>query len=256
MALQEHPKLITIGASAYPKIIDFERVGVIARASGALMLADIAHIAGLVVTGLHPSPVPHADFVTTTTHKTLRGPRGGMVLCKEKWAKIIDSSIFPGNQGGPLMHVIAGKAVCFGEALRPGFRAYQRQILENARVLATELRRLGLSIVGGGTENHLMLLDLRPSFPKLTGRQAATALEQVGITTNHNTVPQETRSPFHASGLRLGTPAVTTRGMKENEMKSIALWIKELLSSPGDTSLQEKIHTEVRQLCQRFPLRY
>jgi glycine hydroxymethyltransferase len=256
MAFQAHPKLITIGASAYPKVIDFERVGMIARASGALMLADIAHIAGLVVAGLHPSPVPHADFVTTTTHKTLCGPRGGMILCKEKWAKAIDGSVFPGSQGGPLMHVIAGKAVCFWEALRPEFKTYQGQILENARVLATELQGLGLAIVGGGTENHLMLLDLRPSFPELTGRQAAAVLERAGITTNHNTVPRETRSPFHASGLRLGTPAVTTRGMREHEMKSIASWIWETLSSPGNVGLQENIRAEVQRLCQRFPLRY
>ena len=256
IALRERPKLITIGASAYPKIIDFERVGEVARASGALLLADVAHIAGLIVAGLHPSPVPHADFVTTTTHKTLRGPRGGMILCKEKWAKAIDASVFPGNQGGPLMHVIAGKAVCFGEALRPEFKDYQRQILANARVLASELQRLGLSIVGGGTENHLMLVDLRPTFSELSGREAARILEQAGITANPNTVPRETRNPFQASGLRLGTPAVTTRGMGTSEMKSIALWIWELLFSPNDIPLQGRIRLEVQEFCQKFPLKY
>ncbi|MDR2420411.1 MAG: serine hydroxymethyltransferase [Puniceicoccales bacterium] len=256
IALRERPRLITIGASAYAKIIDFKRVGEIARASGAWMLADIAHIAGLVVAGLHPSPVPYADFVTTTTHKTLRGPRGGMIMCRASWAKAIDSSVFPGNQGGPLMHVIAGKAVCFGEALRPEFKIYQEQILKNARVLAEELQKYGLSIVGGMTENHLMLVDLRPTFPELSGREAARILEQAGITTNHNTVPRETRNPFQASGLRLGTPAVTTRGMGTSEMRSIALWIQKLLFSPNDNALQVSIRAEVQELCQKFPLKY
>ncbi|MDR2377293.1 MAG: serine hydroxymethyltransferase [Puniceicoccales bacterium] len=256
IALRERPQLITIGASAYPKVIDFQRVGEVARASGALLLADIAHIAGLVVTGLHPSPIPHADFVTTTTHKTLRGPRGGLILCREKWARAIDASVFPGNQGGPLMHVIAGKAVCFGEALRPEFRDYQRQILANARALAEELQRLGLCLVGSGTENHLLLLDLRPSSPDLSGRAAAMTLETAGITVNANTVPRETRNPFQASGLRLGTPAVTTRGMREAEMKWIAVWIEQILSSPEDEALSKAIRAEVRKLCQNFPLRY
>jgi glycine hydroxymethyltransferase len=179
-----------------------------------------------------------------------------MILCKAEWAKAIDSSVFPGNQGGPLMHVIAGKAVCFGEALRPEFKDYQEQILKNARVLAEELQKLGLSIVGGTTENHLMLVDLRPTFPELSGREAARILEQAGITTNHNTVPKETRTPFQASGLRLGTPAVTTRGMKEPEMKSIAFWIQKLLFAPHDNALQERIRLEIQELCQKFPLKY
>jgi glycine hydroxymethyltransferase len=219
------------------------------------MLADIAHIAGLIVAGLHSSPIPHADFVTTTTHKTLRGPRGGMIMCKERWAKAIDAAVFPGNQGGPLMHVIAGKAVCFGEALRPEFKIYQQQILKNARVLAEELKNLGLHIVGGGTENHLMLVDLRPTFPELSGRQAAVILEQSGITTNHNTVPGETRNPFHASGLRLGTPAVTTRGMGESEMKRVASWICDVLNSSDNTAVHEKIRAKVQKLCENFPLK-
>ncbi|MDR3143841.1 MAG: serine hydroxymethyltransferase [Puniceicoccales bacterium] len=256
IATRERPRLITIGASAYPRTIDFQRVGEIAQASGALLLADIAHIAGLVVAGLHPSPIPHADFVTTTTHKTLRGPRGGMILCREKWARAIDASVFPGNQGGPLMHVIAGKAVCFGEALRPEFGDYQRQILANARALAGELQRLGLYLVGSGTENHLLLLDLRPTSPNLSGRAAATALEAAGITVNANTVPRETRNPFQASGLRLGTPAVTTRGMREAEMKLIAAWIERILSAPNDDDLPKAIRAEVWEFCRNFPLKY
>ncbi|MDR2200800.1 MAG: serine hydroxymethyltransferase, partial [Puniceicoccales bacterium] len=211
IANEQRPKMITIGASAYSRTIDFERVGKIAKNCGALLMADIAHIAGLVATGLHPSPVPHADFVTTTTHKTLRGPRGGMIMCKEAWAKAIDSALFPGTQGGPLMHVIAGKAVCFWEALQPEFKRYQQQILANSKALCQRLKEHGFRIVANGTDNHLFLIDLRPTLPEISGKDAQIALEQANITLNKNTVPNETRSPFQASGIRIGTPAVTTR---------------------------------------------
>ncbi len=213
MAREHKPRMITVGASAYPRLIDFERLGAIAREVSAYLLADIAHIAGLVATGLHPSPVPHADFVTTTTHKTLRGPRGGLVLCKEAYAKEIDSQTFPGIQGGPLMHVIAAKAVCLHEALQPGFKSYQEQIVRNARALAEGLRRNSFRLVSGGTDNHLMLVDV--GARNVTGKECQGALDLAGITVNKNTIPFETRSPFQASGIRLGTPAVTTRGMKE-----------------------------------------
>ena len=222
LAETEKPKLITVGASAYPRTIDFERMGTIAKANGALLLADIAHIAGLVAAGLHPSPVPHADFVTTTTHKTLRGPRGGLILCKEEYGKAIDSAVFPGNQGGPLMHVIAGKAVCFGEAAKEDFKHYQQHVKNNANCLAESLISKGFHLVSGGSDNHLMLLDLRPSHPELTGKQGQLALEKANVTLNRNTVPGETRSPFQTSGLRIGTPAVTSRGMMEDSMVEIA----------------------------------
>lgn len=246
------PRMITVGASAYPRIIDFERLGRIAQDVGALLLADIAHIAGLVATGLHPSPVPHADFVTTTTHKTLRGPRGGLVLCRGKYAKEIDSCVFPGIQGGPLMHVIAAKAVCFEEALQPGFAAYQQQILRNAAALADGMRRNGYRLVSGGTENHLMLVDV--GARGLTGKDCQLALDEAGITVNKNTIPFETRSPFQASGIRLGTPAVTTRGMKEPEMAAIADMISEVLLDPKNPSTALAVRARVRELTARFPL--
>jgi RpiB/LacA/LacB family sugar-phosphate isomerase len=248
------PKMITVGASAYPRLIDFERLGHIAREVGAFLLADIAHVAGLVVTGLHPSPFPHADFVTSTTHKTLRGPRGGLVLCKEKFAKEIDAQTFPGIQGGPLMHVIAAKAVCFQEALLPSFKTYQEQILRNARALAEGLRRNGFRLVSGGTDNHLLLVDV--GARGLTGKECQTALDQAAITVNKNTIPFETRSPFQASGIRLGTPAVTTRGMKEPEMAAIADMISEVLLDLNNLETIAKVRQRVRELTARFPLPY
>ncbi|MFZ9747689.1 MAG: serine hydroxymethyltransferase, partial [Opitutaceae bacterium] len=221
-AERERPKMITVGASAYSREIDFARMGEIARSVGALLFADIAHIAGLVAAGVHPSPVPHADFVTTTTHKTLRGPRGGLILCRAAHAKAVDSAVFPGGQGGPLMHVIAAKAVCFGECLKPEFRAYAEQVVRNARALAAAMLRRGYKIVSGGTDNHLMLVDLRPKFPELTAKKAQETLDLAHITCNKNTVPFETRSPFQASGIRLGTPAITSRGFTETEMDEVA----------------------------------
>ncbi len=256
LAEREKPRLITVGASAYSRIIDFERMGNIARANGALLLADIAHIAGLVACGLHASPVPHADFVTTTTHKTLRGPRGGLVLCKEEYAKAIDSAVFPGSQGGPLMHVIAAKAICFQEAAKPEFLRYQKQVKANATAMASELSSLGFHVVSGGTDNHLMLIDLRPSHPDLTGKMAQFALEGANLTLNRNTVPGETRSPFQTSGLRIGTPAVTSRGMIESDMTTIARIIGSILQSPDDSSVLENQKEKSLALCARFPLPY
>jgi glycine hydroxymethyltransferase len=256
LAVAEKPKLITVGASAYPRTIDFERMGAIAKANGALLLADIAHIAGLVAAGIHPSPVPHADFVTTTTHKTLRGPRGGLILCKEEHGKAIDSAVFPGNQGGPLMHVIAAKAVCFGEALKQSFREYQQQVKSNASCLAESLISNGFHLVSGGSDNHLMLMDLRPSHPDLTGKQGQFALEKANVTLNRNTVPGETRSPFQTSGLRIGTPAVTSRGMKEDSMTEIASIITSVLSNPDNDSSLEIAKEKSLALCAKFPLPY
>jgi glycine hydroxymethyltransferase len=252
LAREHRPKMITVGASAYSRTIDFARIGEIAREIGALLLADIAHIAGLVATGLHPSPIPHADFVTTTTHKTLRGPRGGLILCREQFAKAIDSQIFPGIQGGPLMHVIAAKAVCFHAARSPEFKAYQQQVIRNAAALSTSMQSHGFRIVSGGTDNHLMLVDV--GARGLTGKQSQLALDEAGITTNKNTIPFETRSPFEASGVRLGTPAVTTRGMAEKEMKQVGDFISEILAAPGDKELAQKVRTKVRELTARFPL--
>ncbi len=254
LAKEHRPRMITVGASAYPRIIDFERMGQIARDCGAYLLADIAHIAGLVATGLHPSPVAHADFVTTTTHKTLRGPRGGLVLCAEKYAKEIDSQTFPGIQGGPLMHVIAAKAVCLREALQPSFADYQAQILTNARALADGLRKNGFRLVSGGTDNHLMLVDV--GARGLTGKECQAALDEAGITINKNTIPFETRSPFQASGIRLGTPAVTTRGMKEPEMAAIADMIAEVLLDIQNLDTLRNVRHRVRELTARFPLPY
>ncbi len=256
LAETEKPKLITVGASAYPRTIDFERMGAIAKANGALLLADIAHIAGLVAAGLHPSPVPHADFVTTTTHKTLRGPRGGLILCKEEYGKAIDSAVFPGNQGGPLMHVIAAKAVCFGEAAKNSFKDYQRQVKENASCLAESLVSMGFHLVSGGSDNHLMLMDLRPSHPDLTGKQGQLALEKANVTLNRNTVPGETRSPFQTSGLRIGTPAVTSRGMKENSMIEIASIISSVLCDIDNESSLTEAKEKALALCAQFPLPY
>ena len=254
LAREHTPKMITVGASAYPRIIDFERMGQIAREVGAYLLADIAHIAGMVATGLHPSPVPHADFVTTTTHKTLRGPRGGLVMCKEKYAKEIDSQTFPGIQGGPLMHVIAAKAVCLHEAMQPAFKTYQKQILLNAVALAEGMKRNGFRLVSGGTDNHLMLVDV--GARGVTGKECQAVLDQAGITVNKNTIPFETRSPFQASGIRLGTPAVTTRGMGEAEMAAIADMISEVLLDLKNVEAVGKVRQRVRELTAQFPLPY
>jgi len=256
IANREKPKLITVGASAYPRSIDFERMGAIAKSNGSLLLADIAHIAGLVATGLHPSPVPHADFVTTTTHKTLRGPRGGLIMCREEYAKAIDSAVFPGNQGGPLMHVIAAKAVCFGEASKPNFKEYQAQVIANASALAASLSEFGFHLVSGGSDNHLMLVDLRPSHPELTGKQAQIALEGANVTLNRNTVPGETRSPFQTSGLRIGTPAVTTRGMREKEMNEIGSIINQVIANPEDEGSVNEAKEKALALCANFGLPY
>jgi glycine hydroxymethyltransferase len=254
MAREHKPKMITIGASAYPRIIDFKRMGEIAREVGAMLLADIAHIAGLVAAGVHPSPIEHADFVTTTTHKTLRGPRGGLILCKEKYAKEIDSQVFPGIQGGPLEHVIAAKAVCFLEALQPSFKNYQQQIVKNAAALADGMMRNGYRLISGGTDNHLMLVDV--GAKGITGKDSQIALDEAGITTNKNTIPNETRSPFQASGIRLGTPACTTRGMKEAEMAAIADMISEVLMDIKNVDAAHKVRARVRELTARFPLPY
>jgi RpiB/LacA/LacB family sugar-phosphate isomerase len=254
LAREHKPKMITVGASAYPRIIDFKRMGEIAREVGAYLLADIAHIAGLVAAGLHPSPIEHADFVTTTTHKTLRGPRGGLILCKEKYAKEIDSQAFPGIQGGPLEHVIAAKAVCFLEALQPGFKNYQQQIIKNATTLAEGMKHNGYRLVSGGTDNHLMLVDV--GAKGITGKECQNALDEAGITVNKNTIPFETRSPFQASGIRLGTPACTTRGMSEPEMAAIADMISEVLMDIKNVEAAHKVRTRVRELTARFPLPY
>ncbi len=254
LAREHRPKMITVGASAYPRIIDFKRMGEIAREVGAYLLADIAHIAGLVAAGVHPSPMGHADFVTTTTHKTLRGPRGGLILCGEKHAKEIDSQVFPGIQGGPLMHVIAAKAVCFHEAAQPAFQSYQEQIVRNARALAEGMQRNGFRLVSGGTDNHLMLVDV--GARNLTGKDCQIALDDAGITVNKNTIPFETRSPFQASGVRLGTPAVTTRGLKEPELAAVADMISEVLLDIKNLDAIAKVRQRVRELTARFPLPY
>ncbi|MDR0929305.1 MAG: serine hydroxymethyltransferase [Oscillospiraceae bacterium] len=246
----EKPKLIVAGASAYPRIIDFARIGEIARSVGALFMVDMAHIAGLVAVGLHPNPFPHADIVTTTTHKTLRGPRGGMILCKAKYKKAIDSAIFPGTQGGPLMHVIAAKAVAFQEALQPDFKAYQQRILDNAQAMQAAFTAQGVRMVSGGTDNHLMLLDLTGTG--VTGKALEALLGQAHITVNKNTIPKETLSPFITSGIRVGTPAVTTRGMTEADMAQIAAWIARVLRE-GEGCVEE-VGREVAELCGRYPL--
>ncbi len=251
-AEEVRPVMITAGASAYPRIIDFPRLRQIADSVGAILFIDMAHIAGLVAGGQHPSPIPHAQFVTTTTHKSLRGPRGGIVMCEEKFAKQIDATVFPGVQGGPLMHVIAAKAVCFHEALQPQFRDYQRQVVINAKALAAGLAKHGYRIVSGGTDNHLMLVDLRPK--DLNGKEAQEVLDRAGITVNKNAIPFDTSSPFKPGGIRVGTPAVTTRGMKEEEMLEIADLIAEALQNRTDESALNRVREKVRELTRRFPL--
>ena len=252
LAMEHKPKLIIAGASAYPRILDFARFAEITRKSSALLMVDMAHIAGLVAAGIHPSPFPHADFVTTTTHKTLRGPRGGAVFCKAQYAKDLDRIVFPGIQGGPLMHVIAAKAVCFHEALQPEFREYQKQIVSNAKVLCETIAGAGFRIVSGGTDNHLMLVDV---FSKgVTGKDAEQALEKAGITVNKNAIPFDVNPPMKASGIRVGTPAVTTRGMKEAEMKLIGGWIAEILNHLQDETVSARVRAEVEKLTERFPL--
>ena len=252
LAREHRPRLIVCGASAYPRTIDFERIGAIARDVDALVMADIAHIAGLVVAGLHPSPVPHCDFVTTTTHKTLRGPRGGLIMCRESWAKEVDKALFPGVQGGPLMHAVAAKAVAFKEALEPRFAEYQKRVVANASALAAGLADLGWRIVSGGTDNHLLLVDV---FSKgVTGKVAEKALERAAITINKNTIPFDTQPPLVASGVRLGTPALTTRGMTEDDMRAIAGFIDRVLSAPDDESVAAAVRADVEALCDRYPL--
>lgn len=252
LAKQHQPKLIIAGASAYPRIIEYRLFKDIADEVGAYFMVDMAHIAGLVAAGLHPSPVPYADFVTTTTHKTLRGPRGGIILCKEEMSKKLNSSVFPGMQGGPLMHVIAAKAVALKEAMTPEFKTYQVQIVKNAQAMAVELMALGFQLVSGGTDNHLMLIDL--TAKDITGRDAQTWLDDAWITVNKNTVPFETKSPFVTSGIRIGTPALTTRGMREAEMKQVASMIARILDARGDAVGIAQVRKEVEALTQRFPI--
>jgi len=250
LALENKPKLILAGASAYPREIDFKRIREIADKTGSIFMVDMAHIAGLVAASLHQNPVEYADIVTTTTHKTLRGPRGGLILCKEEYGKAIDKALFPGTQGGPLMHVIAAKAVCFGEALKPEFKEYQKQIVKNAKVLSEELVKLGFNLVSGGTDNHLMLIDLRNRG--ITGKELEERLDDVGITTNKNSVPFDTEKPMITSGIRIGTPAVTTRGFKEEEMIKIAELINMTVENYEDK--KEEIRAEVAAICAKFPL--
>ena len=250
LAREHKPKLILAGASAYPRVIDFERFAEIAKSVGAIFMVDMAHIAGLVAAGLHPNPVPYADVVTTTTHKTLRGPRGGMILCKEEYAKQIDKAIFPGTQGGPLMHIIAAKAVCFGEALRPEFKVYQQKILNNAAALADELLKEGFNLVSGGTDNHLMLVDLRPFG--ITGKDLEHKLDEVNITVNKNTIPDDPQSPFVTSGLRLGAPAATSRGLCEEDFRTIAHLIA--LAAKDFDNQADNIRASVAEICAKYPL--
>jgi glycine hydroxymethyltransferase len=252
LAHEHRPKMIMVGASAYPRIIDFERIGGIGRSAGAPVVTDMAHIAGLVAAGVHPSPVPHSEFVTTTTHKTLRGPRGGMVMCRTQYAKDLDKMVFPGLQGGPLMHVIAAKAVCLKEALEPGFKEYQQQIVANAKRLALGLAAAGFRLVSGGTDNHLMLVDV---FSKgTTGKAAEAALGKAGITVNKNAIPFDQNPPLVASGIRVGTPAITSRGMREADMDRIAEFIARALASPDDDTALGRVKVEVEALCRKFPL--
>jgi glycine hydroxymethyltransferase len=252
LADEHRPKMIIVGASAYSRIIDFPRIAIVAQRINAPMMVDMAHIAGLVAAGVHPSPVPHAEVVTTTTHKTLRGPRAGLVMCRSQYAKDIDRTVFPGVQGGPLMHVIAGKAVCFKEAATPEFADYQRQVVANAQRLASNLATAGFRLVSGGTDNHLMLVDV---FSKgVTGKVAEAALDKAGITVNKNAIPFDQNPPMVASGIRLGTPAVTTRGMREADMDLIADYITRVLASPDDDRVLHAVHAEVKQLCRKFPL--
>ncbi|CAN5690832.1 serine hydroxymethyltransferase [soil metagenome] len=252
LALRHRPRVIVAGASAYPRIIDFEVFGEIAREAGAKLVVDMAHLAGLVATGHHPSPVPYADVVTSTTHKTLRGPRGGLIIAREEYAKVVDKQIFPGIQGGPLMHVIASKAVAFAEALQPDFKDYSRRVIENAQALGVAMVERGFNLVSGGTDNHLLLVDLRNK--EITGKDAEKALDRSGITVNKNTVPGETQSPFVTSGVRIGTPALTTRGLGTSEMVEIARLIDEVVQARGDETAFDRIRDEVREMCGRFPL--
>ena len=250
IAVENKPKMIVAGASAYPRIIDFPRLREIADKVGAYLMVDIAHIAGLVAAGLHPSPVPYADIVTTTTHKTLRGPRGGVIMCKEQYAKAIDKAVFPGMQGGPLMHVIAGKAVAFKEALSPAFREYQKQVVKNAAAMADEFTRCGVRLVSGGTDNHLMLVDLRDKG--MTGKELEKMLDEVNITVNKNTIPFEETSPFITSGIRIGTPSITSRGFKEEDARQIARLISKIIAEKENAF--DFVRAEVRKLCEKYPL--
>ncbi|HVP66351.1 MAG TPA: serine hydroxymethyltransferase [Anaeromyxobacteraceae bacterium] len=252
LARENRPKVLVVGASAYPRLLHFDQFAAVAREVGAALVVDMAHIAGLVAAGLHPNPVPHADIVTSTTHKTLRGPRSGMILCKEAHAKAVNSQIFPGIQGGPLEHVVAAKAVAFHEALQPSFRAYQQRILDNAQALAEGLKSAGLRLVSGGTDNHLMLVDLRPK--KLTGKAGEEALGKAGVTVNKNMIPWDPEKPFVTSGIRLGTPALTTRGMGPAEMTRVASLIGRALDAPGDDAVLARVKGEVRELTRQFPL--
>lgn len=252
IAVEKQPKMIVAGASAYPRIIDFQKFKAIADEIGAYLFVDMAHIAGLVAAGLHPSPVPYADFVTSTTHKTLRGPRGGVILCKAEWAKKIDSAIFPGTQGGPLMHVIAAKAVCFKEALQPEFKEYQQQIVDNASALAQELVQQGLRLVSGGTDNHLMLVDVRPK--QLTGKEAENILESINITVNKNAIPFDPEKPTVTSGIRIGTPAITSRGMKAQDMHAVAQAITLALDNPTNEAKMDEARKIVQLLCDKYPI--
>src|SRR3954451_13964672 len=254
LAEEHRPKLLICGASAYPRTINFERIGEIARNIGAKVMADIAHIAGLVATGLHPSPVPHCEFVTTTTHKTLRGPRGGLILCREEFAKDLDRSVFPGVQGGPLVHIIAAKAVAFGESLRDDFKTYQQQIIDNAQALAETLSAGGLRLVSGGTDNHLVLVDVFLDGKGITGKEAEKALGEVEITVNKNTIPFDTNKPFVASGIRLGTPALTTRGMKQAEMKAVGEMIAAVIREPQSEEVKTRVRRQVAELTSQFPM--
>ena len=251
IALSERPKLIIAGASAYPRTIDFEAFYQIAQEVRAFLMVDMAHIAGLVAAGIHPSPIPYADFVTSTTHKTLRGPRGGFILCKEKWGKLIDKVVFPGMQGGPHMNIIAAKAVCFQEALLPEFKSYQQQIVKNAQVIAKVFKEEGFRVVSGGTDNHLVLIDV--SSKGLTGAQAEILLEEAGITVNKNAIPFDPLPPKITSGIRIGTPAITTRGLKEKEVEEVAHWMCEILKNPENEALRKDVRKKVRELCERFP---
>ena len=252
IVLEAKPKLIIAGGSAYSRQIDFKKMADVAHEVGAIFMVDMAHFAGLVAAGLHPNPVEYADIVTTTTHKTLRGPRGGMILCKEEYAKAIDKAVFPGIQGGPLMHVIAAKAVALGEALQPEFKVYAEQVIKNAKVLAAELIAKGLTIVSGGTDTHVMLVDVRNTG--LTGKEAEHLLDEIGITANKNTIPFDPASPFVTSGVRLGTPALTTRGLKEDDMKEIADIIATVLQNPEDTAKHQDAAKRVAALCEKYPL--
>jgi glycine hydroxymethyltransferase len=255
IAIETKPKMIICGYSAYSRVIDFKRFRAIADKVGAVLMADIAHIAGLVATGVHPSPFPHAHVVTTTTHKTLRGPRGGLVLCdNEEIATKIDRKVFPGSQGGPLMHVIAGKAVAFGEALQPSFKIYCEQVVANAKVLATALQSHGYRLCTGGTDNHVMLVDLQPRDASLTGADAEKWLEDAGIIVNKNGIPNDPRPPMVTSGLRLGTPALTTRGLREPEMKLVAAWLDRVMAAKGDAAVNAAVRGEIRAFCAKFPL--